>query len=575
MSAEEFKALGNKAFAAGDHATAIKHFSDAIALDPNNHVLYSNRSASYASIKDYAKALEDGTKTVELKPDWAKGYGRKAAAYHGLGDSDNAIKTYEEGLKIEPGNKTLESGLRQVEESYAAQASSGLSSIFQGDVFSKIQANPKISHFLHNEGFRQKIIAIQQDPNSLSKYMDDPQIMNTMMYLMGMGDMMGGPGGPSPFMPPSAAGQAQSYEPPTPQQVQPKSEPKPEPTPEPEPMELSEEDIKKQEAIKEKDLGNAEYKKKNFDQAIAHYEKAWELDNTNVTILTNKSAVLFEMGKYDECIATCENAVDVGREHRADYKIIAKAFGRMGSSYLKKDDLALAIKFFQKSLAEHRTPDILAKLKDTEKAKAIREKEAYRDPKIANAEREKGNELFKKSNFAEAVKHYSEAIKRNDQDPRSFSNRAACYTKLMALNEAVKDCEACIALDPTFIKGYVRKAAIEFIKKDYTKCLEICEDAKTKDVEKKHHAELDQQIYKCYQALNETTTGPATEAEREEALKRAATDPEVQRIMNDPVMQQILQQMQQNPAAIQEHMRNPVIAANIRKLIASGIIRMG
>lgn len=105
--------------------------------------------------------------------------------------------------------------------------------------------------------------------------------------------------------------------------------------------------------------------------------------------------------------------------------------------------------------------------------------------------------------------------------------------------------------------------------------MEICEDAKVRDVEKKHHAELDQQIYKAYQALNETTAGPATEEERQEALKKAQTDPEIQRIMADPVMQQILQQMQSNPAAIQEHMRNPVVAANIRKLISCGIIRMG
>ncbi|KAI0240151.1 Hsp90 cochaperone [Massospora cicadina] len=562
MTAEEFKALGNKAFAASDHATAIKHFSDAIELDPTNHVLYSNRSASYASLKDYAKALEDGIKTVELKPDWAKGYSRKAAAYHGLGDTENAIKTYEDGLKVEPGNKIF--------------GEMGFSGIFAGDVISRIQANPKISHYLHNEDFRQKIAAIQKDPNSVSRYMDDLKIMHTMMCLMGIDDM-GGSGVP-PFMPSSATGQAPSSEASNSEpskSSEHKSEPKAEPVPSPEPEELSEEEIKKREAVKEKDLGNIEYKKKNFDQAILHYEKAWELDNTNVTILTNKSAVLFEMGKFDECIATCEEAINVGREHRADYKIIAKALGRIGSSYLKKDDLDLAIKFFQKSLTEHRAPDILAKLKETEKAKAIREKEAYFDPKIADAEREKGNEFFKQSNFAEAVKHYTEAIKRNDRDPRSYSNRAACYTKLMALNEALKDCETCISLDPSFIKGYIRKAAIEFAKKDYAKCMEICESAKAKDVEKKHHAELDQQLYKCYQALHETSTGPATEKERQEALKKAASDPEVQRIMSDPVMQQILQQMQQDPAAIQEHMRNPVVASNIRKLMACGIIRMG
>lgn len=72
---------------------------------------------------------------------------------------------------------------------------------------------------------------------------------------------------------------------------------------------------------------------------------------------------------------------------RADFKLIAKyvvslrclytnaahslttlhanrAFGRIGSAHLKLDDYASAIKAFQKSLTEHRTPDVLQKLKD-------------------------------------------------------------------------------------------------------------------------------------------------------------------------------------------------------------------
>ena len=58
-----------------------------------------------------------------------------------------------------------------------------------------------------------------------------------------------------------------------------------------------------------------------------------------------------------------------GRTHRnpvqlrADYKLIAKALGRIGSAFSKKGDLETAIKYFQKSLTEHRTADILNKLR--------------------------------------------------------------------------------------------------------------------------------------------------------------------------------------------------------------------
>jgi hypothetical protein len=50
------------------------------------------------------------------------------------------------------------------------------------------------------------------------------------------------------------------------------------------------------------------------------------------------------------------------------------------------------------------------------------------------------------------------------------------------------------------------------------------------------------------------------------------SDPEVQKILGDPAMQAILQQMQQDPNALREHMKNPLIAAKIQTLINSGII---
>ena len=72
LMAEEAKAKGNAAMGQRNFEEAIKHYSDAIALDSANHVLYSNRSAAYASLGKYEEALQDGEKTIEVKPDWVK-----------------------------------------------------------------------------------------------------------------------------------------------------------------------------------------------------------------------------------------------------------------------------------------------------------------------------------------------------------------------------------------------------------------------------------------------------------------------------------------------------------------------
>jgi stress-induced-phosphoprotein 1 len=40
-------------------------------------------------------------------------------------------------------------------------------------------------------------------------------------------------------------------------------------------------------------------------------------------------------------------------------------------------------------------------------------------------------------------------------------------------------------------------------------------------------------------------------------------------------MQSILQQAKNDPAALNEHMRNPGVRSKIQKLVAAGVIRMG
>ena len=44
-------------------------------------------------------------------------------------------------------------------------------------------------------------------------------------------------------------------------------------------------------AMKEKEAGNAAYKKKDFETALSHYSKAIELDPTDMTFLNNKAGM--------------------------------------------------------------------------------------------------------------------------------------------------------------------------------------------------------------------------------------------------------------------------------------------
>ncbi|KAL7742551.1 hypothetical protein ACLKA6_003998 [Drosophila palustris] len=84
----------NAACQSGDFATAVLLYTDALQLDPGNHILYSNRSAARLKQGQFAAALQDATQARELCPQWPKAYFRPRP-----------------GLAQEPSHKQLLAGL--------------------------------------------------------------------------------------------------------------------------------------------------------------------------------------------------------------------------------------------------------------------------------------------------------------------------------------------------------------------------------------------------------------------------------------------------------------------------------
>jgi len=325
----------------------------------------------------------------------------------------------------------------------------------------------------------------------------------------------------------------------------------------------------KEDAMREKELGNGAYKKKDFQTAIQHYSKAIELDTAEMTFHNNLAAVYFEMKEYDQSIKECELAIEVGRENRADFKLIAKAYNRMGTAQRRKggvDNLKAAKISYEKALTEHRTPDYKQNLAEVESAIKKHEEEAYINPELADSEKQKGNESFKKGDWASAVKFYSEALRRNPKDPKIYSNRAACYTKLTAFDLALKDCDKSIELDPAFVKAHLRKGNVLKGMKRNAKAMEAFEKA----------LELSPDSDEAKQGYRECAVRQqsAASTDPEETRRNAMNDPEVQQIMADPSMRMILEQMQSDPQAVSEHLKNPEIMRKIMKLKDSGLISM-
>lgn len=407
----------------------------------------------------------------------------------------------------------------------------GLGSMFNDpQLFQKLAANPKTSGLLGDGAFMQKLNDLKSNPNKIGEAMGDPRFLQVMSVLLGIDMQFGNPG---------EAGQGQGGKEaeedvpmpdakPTSQPSQSTKAPEPEPEAEPEDEEAVAAKKAKEEADAEKKLGTENYKKRQFDEAIAHYSKAWEL-HKDITYLTNLSAAKFEKGDYQGSIEACNQAIEYGREVLADFKIIAKAFGRIGSSYEKLGDLPSAVNNYHKSLTEHRTPEILAKLRAAEKAAIKAEKDAYIDPAKAEEARELGNQKFKEADWPAAVEAYSEMIKRAPEDARGYSNRAACFIKLLSFPSAVQDCDIAIGKDASFIRAYLRKAQALFAMREYNKCIDVCTEASSKDVGGKNAREIEQQSQKALQAQFSARDGET----EEQTMERIQRDPEIVGILQD------------------------------------------
>lgn len=530
---------------------AIAAYTKAIELDSTDHVFFSNRSAAYLSKGDAENALADGEKCIEISPQWAKGYSRKGAALHSLKRYNDAVNAYEAGLKVSPSDAGLTQGLAEVKKAMEQPKPSGLVS---PALLNKLASHPKFGPKLADPAFQAKLNMLNTNPQAM---LQDPEIMEIFGLLMG-GDMNDAP----------------TPNPPQPQQK------KPDPTPQPAAKEEEEEDVEdltpeelkkrqdKKLAVAAKERGNALYKEKNFEAALAAYDEAISLDNSAVLFRGNKAAVYIEMNEPDTAIKVCEEAVEVARSQRTPYPDIAKLFQRMAAAYLKKDDFPNAKECYAKAQMEHYDKAIERKVKNLELEYQKKQRLAYINPELALEHKERGNKAFRESNYSEAIKEYEEAVKRDPNSAPLRNNLAAALLKVTDFNGAKNQVEKSLELDDKYVKAWAKKGDIEFFMKEYHRALESYKTGLAIEPDNK----LCKDGLAKTQAQIQMSQYNETDEQRAQRQAHAMADPEIQMILQDPMVRQVLQDAQENPMGLQRAMADATMKSKIEKLIAAGVL---
>lgn len=112
--AEERKNTGNAEYKAQNYQAALKYYSDAVNLCPENPSYLGNRAACYMMLANYKEALNDAKRSIQLDSKFEKGYLRAAKCCILLGDLTATEQIIKKFLELDPKNTALKGEIQNL-----------------------------------------------------------------------------------------------------------------------------------------------------------------------------------------------------------------------------------------------------------------------------------------------------------------------------------------------------------------------------------------------------------------------------------------------------------------------------
>jgi len=255
--------------------------------------------------------------------------------------------------------------------------------------------------------------------------------------------------------------------------------------------------------------GNKLFTAGKHKEAIAKYSEAINLDGSDVTFFSNRSAAYAALLMWEEAAEDGRSCVKVNKNFIKGYFRLAVALREMKKYKEAVDNIKMGLAVdpgnadlkkqaseMEDLMRKDRVAGLTAKAKEQMQAGELKEclascdrglaqdggnKELTKirnavEPKFAAAEKrrvsalpknarykEAGDAKYKSANFEEAIDLYTKCLdatpdKASELAVKAYSNRSACYKQHSNFDGTISDCTAVLDADPENVKALVRRA---------------------------------------------------------------------------------------------------------------------
>lgn len=102
MKTYKYKPETEQAMSQGDFKKAILLYTKALALDPNNAMIYSERGVCYLNMEEHELALQDLDIAVTFEPNNPYRYSSRAFLKGAMKNTQGAIDDYKKAVELDP-----------------------------------------------------------------------------------------------------------------------------------------------------------------------------------------------------------------------------------------------------------------------------------------------------------------------------------------------------------------------------------------------------------------------------------------------------------------------------------------